>query len=246
MNFKRVDVIALPAPYTTNCFDYNTVGLEGPSQCLQYCLMFNTSISDYRFLTMFNDDYIIAHNKHIEFKIDTSSYCFKKCSRPSCVMNSFFKHGDVQVIRNTLNTAYKLIQLNPIISIEYQPLFSIEVYFIYVSSLICSCLGLCSLSLEHVVRKLMKLFHIRLLRKRIIRRYQKWLVYGLSGIGCILQLVSASRTYFNYDTVSELYIGSPLTIVPPAISFCFPIDEILDKSQLKLHCFQFKYFYKIQ
>lgn len=231
-SFQTVKVISLQSPYATDCFDYNTVNWSGPEQCLQHCLMFNSNISDYRYLTVPDDKYMIHNLKYLS---NTSSNCLQKCSRPACITETFLKHGVVLATRQIDNMSYlRFNQITPIMEIEYEPLFSSEVYFIYVSGLLSSCLGICSLSLEYLLMKIVKLRPI-VFRVPINERYLKYAVGFISVCGCIWQLTLASQTYFNYETITEVYIGLPLTIESPAISYCFAIDEILENDYRNLY-----------
>lgn len=225
--FKRIETVALPAPYATNCVDYKTFAMEGPGQCLQLCLLSEQPGFNQGFLLMANDSNRFSSSARLTSANISQSKCFSKCSRPSCFTQFFlpgYEHHTANlpnIITSTFRETY------PAIYIQYQPMFTFNMYIIYISSLSCTFLGLNALAFDRFIRKIVRKISRRVLRNRRHRLILKCCVRALCCFGCAWQTISASISYFKYSTMSELYVGSPLLTEPPAVSLCFEFKEIL-------------------
>lgn len=227
--FRRVETQLLPAPYSTECFDYGSVSQEGQGQCLEKCLLSETSIFSTRFLSLSDDSYRLS--SFTEFD-PTHTKCFQKCDRTACVTRSFLV-GEDDHTSNSLQLkkppTYFFVEAYPVIVIEYIPLFSGQTYFLYICSLFCMCFGLSSLSFKTYILLKFKKFLKNKIWYSSYRFYKKILngsLLLLAFAGFATQFVLATYDYFSYATLTELFIGSPLSIEPPATSICFTISNI--------------------
>lgn len=228
--FRRIETISLPAPYTTNCFDYRSESLEGPGHCIQHCLLSETSVFHDTFLSLPNDSYVLSSPTQSDY---STTKCSQKCHRPSCYAQTFLvaDTDNIEVsFQATINSTYTFVETYPVLITQYIPLFPFDVYLLYICSCFAMCLDICALTITSIsFGKLKKMFNNKLESPhyRIHKKAIKYPVIIMLCVGCLWQMVSATNDYLSYSTSAELFIGSPLFIKPPAISICFKIDDII-------------------
>lgn len=67
----------------------------------------------------------------------------------------------------------------------------------------------------------------------IKKKSMTWYIVMLAATaGLIWQLQDIMTLYFEYQTVTELVVDVPDNITAPALSLCFPYDELANRDQV--------------
>jgi len=157
-----LDVLNLPAPYTTNCFDYSSIGFESESQCAESCIsnktitMFNkipfssiiTKRSSYRMVSEIDLDSSVEIDKGV-IEIQNNCTTNSKCQRVACdynqaITNVFEKPGEAG-LRLTITI---IVPANPSYKIQTMPQLTTVEFLTYVLSAVSTWTGMSVLSMN--------------------------------------------------------------------------------------------------
>lgn len=177
-------VTKLPAPYWTNCIEYESLKYNGSEHCYESCLF-----------------------SFMNFQSSNMYECRDRCLFPECRMMSVYI---VKRTRFNLNEQKLIVRRwQSGIKIQTIPQQYLIDFMIYTSTIFGMWLGLSAINLVDLVSYF----------KFIRFSYCKHFFVFILSIFCCAHIYSVLGSYFKYDIVSKVHIGSPTEYELPIISF---------------------------
>lgn len=218
--FSRViEYSSLPAPFKSDCFDYNQIGFHSQAHCIDECIINNFTSN----FGLFPNSMINYHHWNMtsslkEPSMEVINFCGDQFNKRDCFLQQFsltdrssksFVPGSIYVKAPSESVAIQLL-----------PRFGLVDFVTYTATTFGFWLGI---SCILVVLKTFKFFSLISIfsRRKKTGKVLIWFIL-LAGLSFhIYQLIDA---YLRYTIVSTISMGSPTSLNLPSLSLVFGLN----------------------
>lgn len=196
----------LPAPYTSNCHEYETTQID----CIESCMR----------ISGFKRNENVTDEGRIK--------CSNECPKKDCKSILFFKS-----LTKRVQYSKTLVQWFSSLYVRFQsqPMFTFVYYTQQVIGLVTMFFELMILDIANPFVKLL-LCVVRLL-KRIgklkmssVKSYISKFITYVMWIGCLSHIIYSFISYMEYETTSETEYGKLREISVPSVAICYMVYDM--------------------